>query len=48
MWKNGDTFSKFVKLKALVDKEIGEKVKALMSNNGGEYESNEFKKICVK
>jgi len=43
MKKKDETFSKFVKLKALVEKEMGKKVKALRRDNGGEYMSNEFK-----
>ena len=38
----------FCEFKALVEKDKGNKVKALRSNNGGEYISNEFKKSCVK
>lgn len=33
----------FVEFKALVEKENDKKVKALRSNNGGKYVSNEFK-----
>jgi len=43
-----ETFSKFVEFKALLEKETGKKVKALKSDNEGEYVSNEFKKICAK
>ena len=32
----------------MVEKDIGKKVKALRSDNGGEYISNEFKKFCAK
>jgi hypothetical protein len=39
---------KFVEFKALVEKETGKKVKALRSDNGGEYVSNEFKNLCAK
>lgn len=46
MWKKDDTFSKFLEFKALVEKEIGKKVKALRSDNGGEYMSNVFKNLC--
>ena len=37
------TFSKCCELKTLVEKESGKQVKALWSDNGGEYISNEFK-----
>jgi hypothetical protein len=43
MQKKDQTFSKFYEFKALVEKESGKKVKALRSDNGGEYISNEFK-----
>ena len=39
---------KFLELKALVEKDTRKHVKALMSDNGGEYISNEFKKFCSK
>jgi len=37
MHKNDQTFTKFCEFKALVEKESGKKVKALHSDNGGEY-----------
>eukprot|EP00253_Pinus_taeda_P008179 PITA_08179 len=43
MQKKSETYSKFCELKALVEKESGKKVKALRSDNGGEYISDEFK-----
>lgn len=48
MWKKDETFSKFVEFKALVEKETDKKVKALRSENGGEYVSNDFKEFYVK
>lgn len=36
MWKKDENFSKFVEFKALVEKEMGKKVKALRIDNGGE------------
>lgn len=48
MQKKDQTFSKFCEFKALVVKESGKKLKALKSNNGGEYISNEFKDFCSK
>ena len=38
----------FLEFEALAEKEMGKKVKDLRSDNGGEYVSNELKKICVK
>eukprot|EP00253_Pinus_taeda_P007076 PITA_07076 len=46
MQKKSETYSKFCEFKALVEKELGKKVKALRSDNGGEYISDEFKDFC--
>jgi transposase InsO family protein len=46
--KKDQTFSKFCEFKALVEKESGKQVKALRSDNGGEYISNEFKDFCSR
>jgi len=46
MQKKSETYSKFYEFKALVEKESGKKVKALRSDNGGEYISDEFKDFC--
>ena len=46
MQKKSETYSKFYEFKALVKKESGKKVKALRSDNGGEYISDEFKDFC--
>ena len=43
MQKKYQTFSKFCEFKALVEKDIGKKVKDPRSNNDGEYISIEFK-----
>jgi transposase InsO family protein len=48
MHKKDQTFSKLCEFKALVDKESGKQVKALRSDNGGEYISNEFKDFCSR
>jgi transposase InsO family protein len=48
MQKKDQTFSKFCEFKALVEKESGKQVKALRSDNGGEYISNEFKDFCSR
>jgi hypothetical protein len=46
--KKDQTFSKFYEFKALVEKESGKQVKAMRSDNGGEYISNKFKYFCNK
>ena len=48
MQKKDQTFSKFFEFKALVYKDTGKTVKAIRSDNGGEYISNEFKNVCAK
>ena len=48
MRKKDEIFSKIVEFKALVEKEINKKVKALRSDNGGKYVSNEFKFFYAK
>ena len=48
MQKKSKTYSKFCEFKALVEKESGKKVKALRSDNGGEYISGEFKDFYSK
>ena len=46
--KKDQTFSNFCDFKALVEKDTRNKVKALKSDNCGEYISNEFNKFCTK
>eukprot|EP00253_Pinus_taeda_P002475 PITA_02475 len=46
MQKKSETYSKFCEFKALAEKESGKKVKALRSDNGGEFISGEFKNFC--
>ena len=48
MQKKDQTFSKFCEFNALVEKDSGNQVKALQSDNGGEYISNEFKNFYNK
>ena len=48
MQKKSETFSKYCEFKALVKKESRKQVKALWSDNGGEYISCEFKELCTK
>eukprot|EP00253_Pinus_taeda_P018283 PITA_18283 len=47
MRKKDKTFTKFCEFKDLVEKESGKKIKALRSDNGGEYFSQEFKDVCA-
>lgn len=46
MQNKDQTFLRFCEFKALVEKEYGKKVKALCSDNGGEYISQQFKDFC--
>ena len=48
MQKKSETYLKFCEFKALVEKELGKQVKALWSDNGGEYILGEFKDFCSK
>jgi hypothetical protein len=48
MQKKDKKFSKFYEFKSLVEKYSGKQVKALRSDNGGEYISNEFKDFLWK
>jgi hypothetical protein len=41
-----ETFDKFKEFKALVEKQSGLSIKILISNRGGEYNSNEFLEYC--
>ena len=43
MQKKDRTFLRFCEFKALVEKESRKKIKALRSDNGGEYVSQQFK-----
>ena len=47
MQKKDQTFTKFCEFKALVEKESGKNIKALRSDNSGEYVSREFKDFFV-
>ena len=48
MQKKDQTFLNFCEFKTLVEKESRKQLKALRSDNGGEYISNEFKDFCSK
>ena len=45
--KEGWNFLRFCDFKALVEKESGNNIKALRSDNGGEYVSQQFKEFCI-
>ena len=47
MQKKDENFTKFCEFKALVEKESGKNIKALRSDNGVEYISQEFKEFCA-
>ena len=42
----GEVFARFKKFKALVENQTGKKIKALRSDNGGEFTSNKFRDFC--
>lgn len=46
MQKKSKTYSKFYEFKAPVENDSGKKVKAIRSDNGGEYISDDFKDFC--
>ena len=48
MQNKSETLSNFSEFKALVEKKSGKQVKALWSDNGGEYISGELKDFCSK
>lgn len=47
MQRKDKSFTRFCEFKALVEKESRKKVKSIISDNGGEYVSNEFKNLCA-
>ena len=45
--KNKDeVFSKFKEFKALIENDTEKNIKTFLSENGGEFTSNEFKELC--
>ncbi|KAA0033083.1 copia protein [Cucumis melo var. makuwa] len=46
--EKSEVFGMFKRFKALVEKESGYYIKALRSDRGGEFTSNEFKTFCVE
>ena len=42
----GEVFARFKEFKALVENQTRKKIKALRSDNGGEFTSNEFRYFC--
>jgi len=47
MKTKGQVFSRFQEFKALVDNQIGKKIRVLRSDKGGEYTSKEFIEFCA-
>jgi transposase InsO family protein len=47
MKTKGWVFSRFQEFKALVENQIGKKIRVLRSDNGGEYTSKEFMDFCA-
>lgn len=45
--KKSEVFSKFKSFKALVENQIGHKIKCLKTDNGGEFFSSEFDSFCA-
>jgi hypothetical protein len=43
-----EVLKKFQEFKALVENQTGKKIKVLKSDNGGEYKSHAFKKLCAE
>jgi transposase InsO family protein len=48
MKKKDEVLSRFVEFRALVENQTNKKIKALRSNNRGEYITNAFKDLCSK
>lgn len=44
--EKSEVFEKFKIFKALVENKIGLEIKAMRSDRGGEFTSNEFQKYC--
>ena len=42
----GEVFARFKEFKALLENQIGKKIKVLRSDNGGEFTSNKFRYFC--
>ena len=40
------TFDKFQEFKTLIEKQTGSHIRALRSDNGGEFDSHHFKDLC--
>ncbi|KAM1386766.1 hypothetical protein ACFX2F_033190 [Malus domestica] len=46
MKQKSEVFAKFKEWKTETENQIGRKIKCLISDNGGEYTSNEFTDYC--
>ena len=46
MKRKDEVFEKFKEFKALLENLSEKKIKILISNNGGEFTSNDFKDLC--
>jgi transposase InsO family protein len=41
-----ETFSRFLEFKALIENQTGKHIRALRTDNGGEFESHHFDDLC--
>ena len=46
MKAKSETFSKFQEFKTFIEKQKGSHIRALRSDNGGEFDSHHFKDLC--
>ena len=46
MRAKSETFDKFQEFKTFVEKQTGSQIRALRSDNGGEFDSHHFKDLC--
>lgn len=44
MKEKSETISKFIEFKEKVEKETGRRIQCLLTDNGGEYTSNDFER----
>ena len=48
MKAKSETFAKFKEFKSFIEKQMGLHIRALSSNNGGEFDSHHFKDLCLE